>query len=230
MSNFYDLFIELSKEPNPEVSEIYKNLVQHSPKKASKLLNLLSHKQKDADLLFEKIYEPLMQMDDPDNRIGRLINGKYRLIELIGQGGMSDVYKAERIDGLIEQVVAVKYFSLAHSYDDAMVTIKGEAQILEKLDHQHIASFIDVGFDETGEPNILMEYIAGETLHRFLQSNPEPKTLKKIEHTFRQALAHAESKGVKHGDISLNNVLVDHDGNANIIDFDIASTEPRCVD
>jgi serine/threonine-protein kinase len=135
---------------------------------------------------------------------------------------MSDVYKAIRCDGLIEHTVAVKYFSLADTFETALQMIKKEAQILAKLDHHHIASFIDIGHDNNDEPNIMMEYIEGQTLFSYLKTEPNPSSLSQVYSTLDEAKAYVENQGVIHGDISLNNVLVDNNGNANIIDFDIA--------
>jgi len=101
--------------------------------------------------------------------------------------------------------------------------IRKEAQMLAKLDHHFIASFLDVGHDNNNEPNIMMEYIEGETLFTYLKANPLPPELARVYSTLDEAKSYAEKHGVVHGDISLNNVLVDKYGNANIIDFDIAT-------
>ena len=141
---------------------------------------------------------------------------------------MRDVYKAKRIDGLIKHEVAVKYFALAQSYEVALAMIQKEAQILANLDLQFIASFIDIGHDDHQEPNIMMEYINGITLFEFLHSDPSEEATEQVNKTLNSAIEHAQEQGIEHGDLSQNNVLVDHNGNANIIDFDIASyTAPK---
>lgn len=222
MDDLYALFQTFSDIEDPLQSASYIQLKTDSPETAKQLAKLIRHCDTPTEVLIEKIYSPLISVDIPELRLARIIEGKYKIVELIGQGGMSDVYKAVRCDGLIEHTVAVKYFSLADSFSSALEMVKKEAQILAQLDHHFIASFLDIGHDDNGEPNIMMEYIEGQTLFSFLKTDPKPTILSHIYATLDEAKAYAEKQGVIHGDISLNNVLVDQKGNANIIDFDIA--------
>ncbi|MBA6349906.1 protein kinase domain-containing protein [Colwellia sp. BRX8-9] len=222
MNDLYELFQKLAIIDKPLQSNFFSQLQNEFPKKAKKLAQLLKHRGVSTDVLIEKIFSPLTIVDKPELRLGRTIDNKYKIVELLGQGGMSDVYKAIRCDGLIEHTVAVKYFSLADTFDTALQMIKKEAQILAQLDHHYIASFIDIGHDDNCEPNIMMEYVQGQTLHSFLKTKPDETVLSQVYETLDNAKAYAEKQGVTHGDISLNNVLVDKNGNANIIDFDIA--------
>jgi len=223
MISLYELFGLLSDIEQPFNSAVYRQLKNSNPEVAIKLHALLSQKNTSIDTLLEKLYLPLVAEDNAELRIGREINNKYKITALIGQGGMSDVYQAQRIDGLIEHTVAVKYFSLAESFTTALTMIKKEAQILAKLDHHYIASFIDIGHDDNDEPNIMMEYIAGQTLFSYLKTTPDTIALAHVYSTLAEATTYAERQGVFHGDISQNNVLVDIHGNANVIDFDIAT-------
>ena len=223
MNNLYDLFQKLSVHKEPLTSVEYLKLIEDSPNVAKKIASLLNHKNTSIDTLLEKFYAPLIVEDNADLRIGRTINNKYKITALLGQGGMSDVYKAIRFDGLIEHTVAVKYFSLADSFTVALEMIKKEAQILSKLDHHYIASFIDIGHDDHEEPNIMMEYIEGLTLYSYLKAKPNTDELARVYSTLDEATAYAESQGIIHGDISQNNVIIDNNGNANIIDFDMAT-------
>ncbi|MGS2719325.1 protein kinase domain-containing protein [Paraglaciecola aestuariivivens] len=222
MSDVYQWFQKLAAMENPLASTEYIQLTSNSPDLAKQLATLLSFSQTPSKTLLETIFQPLTTLDQPETRIGRIIDNKYKIIELIGQGGMSDVYKAKRVDGLIEHTVAVKYFSLADSFNTALEMIKKEAQVLAQLDHHFIASFIDIGHDNHHEPNIMMEYIQGHTLFAFLKTNPHPNALSQVYSTLNEAKNYAEQQGIIHGDISLNNVLVDENGNANIVDFDLA--------
>jgi serine/threonine-protein kinase len=222
MNDLYELFQKLAIIDKPMQSNFFSQLQNEYPKKAKKLAQLLKHYGVSTDVLIEKIFSPLTTVDKPELRLGRFIGNKYKIIELIGQGGMSDVYKAIRCDGLIEHTVAVKYFSLSDTFQTALQMIKKEAQILALLDHHFIASFLDIGHDDNNEPNIMMEYVQGQTLHSFLKTIPDDTVLSQVYATLDEAKAYVEKQGVTHGDISLNNVLVDKNGNANIIDFDIA--------
>jgi serine/threonine-protein kinase len=223
MNDLYELFQKFSQMEKPLQSVDYIKLEIGSPTIAKQLSKLIRHNQTPTEILREKIYSPILLVDIPESRIGRVIDSKYEITKLLGQGGMSDVYKAVRCDGLIEHTIAVKYFSLADSFSSALEMIKKEAQILAQLDHHFIASFIDIGHDDNGEPNIMMEFIDGQTLFSFLKTKPTDVALADVYKTLNEARAYAEKQGVIHGDISLNNVLVDQNGNANIIDFDIAA-------
>ncbi|MBA6373368.1 protein kinase [Colwellia sp. BRX8-4] len=222
MSDLYELFQELAIVDKPLQSNCFSQLETEFPKKAKKLAQLLKHRGVSTDVLIEKIFSPLTLVDKPELRLGRTIDNKYKIVELLGQGGMSDVYKAIRCDGLIEHTVAVKYFSLADTFETALQMIKKEAQILAQLDHHYIASFIDIGHDDNDEPNIMMEYIEGQTLFSYLKKSPKDTALTQVYATLDEVKVYVEKQGVIHGDISLNNVLIDRNGNANIIDFDIA--------
>ena len=177
MNELYDQFQIFSKIEDPFSSAKYSELNTNKQELAKRLNSLLSHHNTEIEVLHEKIYTPLLHLDNPELRLGRIIDGKYKIVELIGQGGMSDVYKTIRCDGLIEHTVAVKYFSLAESFEAALQMIKKEAQILAQLDHHFIASFLDIGHDNNNEPNIMMEYIQGQTLYAFLKTDDKSPVL-----------------------------------------------------
>jgi serine/threonine-protein kinase len=223
MNDIYDQFQIFSQIEDPLNSAKYFELKANKPKLAKRLNSLLNHHNTEIEALHEKIYSPLLPLDNPELRLGRIIDNKYKIVELLGQGGMSDVYKAVRCDGLIQHTVALKYFSLAGTFETALHMIKKEAQILAQLDHHFIASFLDIGHDNNNEPNIMMEYIQGQTLYAFLKTEPEKTVLSQVYKTLDEVKTYVEKQGVTHGDISLNNVLVDKNNNANIIDFDIAT-------
>lgn len=226
MSTLYQLFTQYSTLPKKQQDQETALLQQHNPILAKQLSSLLSHSDACCNDIVEHLHQSFTEQEETKLRLGRLINSKYQIKSLLGQGGMSDVYLAKRIDGLIEHTVAIKYFALADSHETALNMIKKEAQLLAKLDHQFIASFIDIGLDNHQEPNIMMEYIDGITLYQFLQSQPSEHEKNQVNATLKTAIEHAKNKGIEHGDLSENNVLVDRDGNANVVDFDIAS----CVD
>lgn len=223
MSRLYQLFTELTSISKEQQCEKLLLLQQSDATLAKTLSSLLNHQSATVSDIFNKIQENLIEDDKCNLRVGRLINNKYQITKLIGQGGMSDVYQAQRIDGLIKHTVAVKYFALADSHNTALKMLQKEAQILADLDHHHIASFIDIGYDSNQEPNIMMEYIDGITLYEFLNSTPKDKAQQQVNASLFAAITYAKSKGVEHNDLNKNNVLVDKQGNANIIDFDIAT-------
>jgi len=231
MPTLYQLFSEYSELSKKQQELKLSWLQQSKPAIAKELASLLCNQDASVNNIISYLQGSLIEDEDADFRIGRLINNKYQITTLLGQGGMSDVYQAKRIDGLIEHTVAVKYFALADSNNTALNMIKKEAQILADLDHHHIASFIDISHDDHQEPNIMMEYIDGITLYEFHHTSPSEEAKEQVNTSLKSAIEHAKSKGIEHGDLSKNNVLVDTNGNANIIDFDMASyTSPKVKD
>ncbi|MCW7541961.1 protein kinase, partial [Aquabacterium sp. A7-Y] len=87
--------------------------------------------------------------------------GPYRIVELIGRGGMGEVYRAERADGQYEQQVAIKL--MGHSFDreHAISRFHAERQILASLDHPNLAKVFDGGVTEDGRPYFVMELVDG---------------------------------------------------------------------
>jgi serine/threonine-protein kinase len=229
MSTLYQLFTQYSALPKVQQEQKISVLRQNNPRLAKQLESLLPHSKVSFDDILQNLQQSFAVQNETELRMGRLINNKYQIKSLLGQGGMSDVYLAKRIDGLIEHNVAIKYFALADSHENALSMIKKEAQLLANLDHQFIASFIDIGLDNHQEPNIMMEYIDGITLYQFLQSQPSEHEKNKVNETLKIAIEHANSKGIEHGDLSKNNVLVDREGNANIVDFDIANCDNSII-
>ena len=94
--------------------------------------------------------------------IGTLLNGRFRLEEKIGSGGMSTVYKA--FDPTLERWVAIKLMHRDISSDpDQLERFRREARAVARLNHPHVVTVIDAGEDD-GTPFIVFEYVEGETL------------------------------------------------------------------
>lgn len=229
MSNLYCLFQTFSKYDHPLESEEFALLKLTSAELAARLAPLLKQNEAQTNALSDYIYSPLLSLDDPNTRLGRLIDQKYQIKRLLGQGGMSDVYLAKRVDGLVTHQVAVKYFALANNHQTALKSIKKEANILAQLDHPYIANFVDIGYDQEGEPNIMLEYIEGQSLFKYLQTDPDPNEIKRINQDIQEVKNYMYKLGVSHGDISVNNVIIGLDGKPNIIDFDLATNKQQII-
>ena len=152
-------------------------------------------------------------------RIGREY-GHFRLLELLGVGGMGAVYRAERTDG-VPQVVAVKV--LRDSLSDADSTrFAREARILAGLEHPSIARLIDVGVRE-GEGWIAMEYVRGQAITAWCDAAAlDMRSRVRLLVAVADAIATAHRRLIVHRDIKPSNVLVDAEGNPKLIDFGIA--------
>ncbi|HVT15063.1 MAG TPA: serine/threonine-protein kinase [Thermoanaerobaculia bacterium] len=150
--------------------------------------------------------------------------GPFRLVELLGEGGMGSVYRAEQ--DLPRRQVAVKLI-LAHRFDEARLRrFEAERQALARMSHPYIAQVYAAGTSADGQPYLAMELIAGEPLTRYCDGHRLPLS-ERIELVIAvcQGVQHAHQKAVLHGDLKPSNVLVTEiDGRAvpKIIDFGIA--------
>lgn len=153
--------------------------------------------------------------------------GRYEVLGELGRGAMGVVYKAR--DPQIDRLVAVKTVSLrgqdAEAEKEFRMRFLNEAQAAGRLHHPGIVSVFDVGEDEeSGDPYIVLEYVAGEALNRVLAREhklPLGRALELAEEVAR-ALDYAHGQGVTHRDIKPGNILITEDGHAKIGDFGIA--------
>ena len=149
--------------------------------------------------------------------------GAYRLVSLIGQGGMGSVWLAERCDGRFDGQVAVKLLNIALMGRAGEERFRREGTILARLTHPHIARLIDAGVAATGQPYLILEHVAGLTLDCYCDEHALG-----IEARVRlfldvlEAVVHAHANLIVHRDIKPANVLVSEDGGVKLLDFGIA--------
>jgi TolB-like protein len=150
--------------------------------------------------------------------------GPYRLVRLLGAGGMAEVWLAERADGAFKREVALKTPSLSRWWrDDLAERFAVERDILAGLQHPHIAHFYDAGVSETGRPYLALEYVPGHTLLQWAdQRRLSVRARIELFLQVLQAVQYAHEQGVLHRDIKPRNVLVTHDGQTKLLDFGIA--------
>ena len=153
--------------------------------------------------------------------------GEYELGDLVGSGGMGQVYSARHNSGL--KVVVKRVHSTLVLDEDASVRLGDEARVLRKVSHPNVVRIVDHGIGTEGRPFLIMEHARGVTL-RSLISLEGPLPLARIRGLARQlldGLAAIHDAGVVHADIKSNNVLVDTAGGTDhltIIDFGLART------
>ncbi|HUA62138.1 MAG TPA: serine/threonine-protein kinase [Verrucomicrobiae bacterium] len=147
--------------------------------------------------------------------------GPYKLVRLLGKGGMGSVFLAERADGEVENTVAVKF--IRGAFDDALRRGRflRERQILASLKHPNVAGLIDAGHTAAGQPYLVMEYIQGLPLDEFARTLDVRGKLRLFLQVCA-ALAYAHRNLVIHRDLKPSNVLVDANGQAKLLDFGIA--------
>lgn len=147
--------------------------------------------------------------------------GPYALLEPIGQGGMGEVWLAERADGAYARQVAIKrVFGGAGRLAERFLR---ERHVLAQLQHPHIAQLLDAGADADGQAWFAMERVRGEPITRWCDARQA--TLERRVELFLQlcdAVAFAHAHLVVHRDLKPANVLVDEAGSAKLLDFGIA--------
>ncbi|RYZ42004.1 MAG: serine/threonine protein kinase [Myxococcaceae bacterium] len=154
--------------------------------------------------------------------VGRHI-GRYRILEELGSGGMSVVYKG--LDTALDREVAVK---VLHPHlagkDESRRRLAREARAVAKLHHPNILEVFDFSSAEAHDAFIVTEYIRGRTLKTYLDDGPmePPELAAMIIHELAAALAHAHEAGVIHRDLKPENVMVREDGVLKLMDFGIA--------
>ena len=153
--------------------------------------------------------------------IGELIAGRYELHELVGSGGMSNVFRAH--DRLLERSVAIKVLHEQFSSDDDYVErFRREARSVAQLAHPNIVTVIDRG-EEDGRQYIVFEYVEGENLKGLIAGGALP--VDQALHYGLQiagALDFAHKRGLVHRDVKPQNVLLTEEGEPKVTDFGIA--------
>ena len=151
--------------------------------------------------------------------------GRYRLLELIGEGGFGRVFMAEQREPVVRRV-AVKVIKAGMDSAQVVARFEAERQALAMMDHPGIATVLDGGVTETGRPYFVMELVRGTSITAYCDgvNMPVPERLE----LFRQvcgAVQHAHQKGIIHRDLKPGNILVAERGDRpqpKVIDFGIA--------
>ena len=147
--------------------------------------------------------------------------GAYRLVRRLGQGGMGEVWLAERADAAYTKQVAIKFIATFLADRDALEWFRRERQALARLEHPHIARLLDGGESEDGRPFLVMEYVDGVAIDSYCDG----LHLDQVIELFVQvcsAVEHAHRALIVHRDIKPANVLVTSDGQTRLLDFGIA--------
>ncbi|MBR1393293.1 MAG: Stk1 family PASTA domain-containing Ser/Thr kinase [Ruminococcus sp.] len=157
-----------------------------------------------------------------DSNIGKKLDGRYEITELIGVGGMADVYKAT--DVMENRTVAVKILKAEYSENEEFLRrFRNESKAIAVLSHPNIVKIYDVGFTDEIQ-FIVMEYIDGITLKELLEQQGvlRWKDALKFVTQILKALQHAHDKGIVHRDIKPQNIMLFPDGTIKVMDFGIA--------
>ena len=157
-----------------------------------------------------------------DKFVGKRLDGRYEIQEIIGVGGMAVVYKA--YDNVENRIVAIKILKEEFiSNDEFIRRFKNESKAIAVLSHPNIVKVYDVSFGDLIQ-YIVMEYIDGITLKEFIERQGSLRWKDAVFFTIQilKALQHAHDKGIVHRDVKPQNIMVLSDGTIKVADFGIA--------
>ena len=163
-----------------------------------------------------------MEKERNDKNIGKKLDGRYEITELIGEGGMADVYRAT--DVVDNKTVAVKILKKEFAENEEFLRrFRNESKAIAVLSHPNIVKIFDVGFSERIQ-FIVMEYIDGITLNEYMEQQGQLGWKDAVHFILQilRALQHAHSKGIVHRDIKPQNIMMLRDGTIKVMDFGIA--------
>ncbi len=230
LSEARELFLEIVESPAPEQKERLRSVAQSDPELSRLVESLLAADAKAGGLLDEGLAGLAPELledlggeaeDTHAEPEGRRI-GPYRLVSLLGSGGMGEVYLAERTDGEFEQRVALKLLRRGMDSEAIRQRFLRERQLLAGLEHPHIARLLDGGSSD-GRPFFVLERVEGEPITVYCRgaaASIENRVSLMI--TCCGAVAEAHRQLVVHRDLKPSNILVTGDGVVKLLDFGIA--------
>jgi serine/threonine protein kinase len=190
----------------------------------SSVESLLKSDGRRDDVLLQAIGEAAESLldDHRDRLIGTRV-GPYRIVSILGHGGMSTVYRGERDDSQYQQTVAIKVLQHASLHPRLRSRLHSERHILATLDHPSIARLIDSGDLEDGTPYLVMEHVDGESIDTYC----DRRTLfvrERVELFVKvcAAVQYAHRNLVVHRDIKPSNIFVTAEDTPKLLDFGIA--------
>ena len=157
-----------------------------------------------------------------DALIGRTLDGRYRVLRRIADGGMATVYLA--VDERLDREVALKVMRQHLTHDESFVTrFRREARSSASLSHPNVVAVYDQG-DDDGIIFLAMEYVPGQTLRDVLRDEGllSPRAALDVLEPVLQALAEAHAKGLIHRDVKPENVIINDNGTVKVADFGLA--------
>ena len=204
-----------------------KALKRRYPRFTQRLEPLLAALTDSADevesIIAEMAGSALASLDEPDPDLpaGTRL-GPWKLVEVVGNGGMGTVYRARRADGAFEMEAAIKLIRIRHDQRLAR-RLEVERRLLARLDHPNIARILDGGTTDDGQAYLVMDWVAGSDLnHCAREHRDNPSTCLELFARICEAVHHAHQRRIVHGDIKPANLRLGEDGRIRLLDFGVA--------
>jgi serine/threonine-protein kinase len=155
-------------------------------------------------------------------RAGALFANRFRIVGLLGRGGMGEVYRAQDLE--LDQPVALKFLTAVRHDERARSRLRSEVRLARQVSHANVCRVYDIG-EAQGESYLSMEYVDGEDLGALLRRIGKLPVDKAVEIALRlsDGLAAAHAKGVLHRDLKPANIMIDSSGAVRIMDFGLAA-------
>jgi non-specific serine/threonine protein kinase/serine/threonine-protein kinase len=219
------LFEAALELPLEEQSQFLANECAGQPRTLAEVKSLLAaHDEAEAESFMR---QPALQIQAhqiaselAETRSGQTI-GRYQLLELIGEGGMGEVYLAQ--DQELDRKVAVKLIKGNFKTQELLRRFNNERQILAHLNHANIASLLDGGTTDDGVPFFVMEHVEGQPIDRYADEH-QLSTIDRLKlfRTVCVAVQYAHQNLIIHRDLKPTNILVTSEGDPKLLDFGIA--------
>ena len=214
LSPMLDALLELEL---PARAASLQSLREDDPQLADELEKLLALEDEADDFLSEPLIPPR-----PGVAPGVMV-GPYRLVRMLAEGGMGQVWLARRADGLYQRRVALKLLRPGLADPSLRLRFTRERQILARLEHPHIAHLLDAGISSDQQPYLALEYVEGEPITDWCRSrNPSVEMRIRLFMQICAAVSHAHTNLIVHRDLKPSNILVTPLDEVRLLDFGIA--------
>jgi serine/threonine protein kinase/Tol biopolymer transport system component len=187
------------------------------------VLSLVASHESGGSFLDAPAYEVaagLLEGEEIDSMSGRLI-GHYRILELLGRGGMGEIYLAE--DTRLDRKVAIKLLPAQWTEDAGrLARFQREARAASALNHPNILTIYEIGEERDASHFIVTEFIEGATLRQRMQSHLKLEEIFDVAIQIASALSAAHAAGIIHRDVKPENIMIRRDGYVKVLDFGLA--------